>query len=176
MSGRDARALERAKASFLRWTNEYGVLVQRHVEQWLDDDADVEMNVQEVWRIAWAHALDGGQANLRWLLRVVDNVCRDEGRRRDSRESVHRELTLRLTWRAGGVDELDRLALAEALHRLTDLDRRIVALTYWDQLSAGEIAETLGMSQAAVRQRLHRATRKLQALLADVNGGDLIDR
>ncbi len=53
-----------------------------------------------------------------------------------------------------------RLVLA-ALSRLGDADAEVLRLVAWEQLSIAEIASVLGMEPDAVRQRLHRARRRL---------------
>ena len=46
--------------------------------------------------------------------------------------------------------------------------RQVVVLRYFDQISTVEVAETLTVSPAIVRLRLHRARRRLRELLANV--------
>lgn len=48
-----------------------------------------------------------------------------------------------------------------AVRRLKLVDREIVMLDVWEDLSRAEIAEVLGMTRAAVDQRVHRAYQKL---------------
>ena len=67
---------------------------------------------------------------------------------------------------------LDRLALVEALSRLSEKDRQIVTLTYWESLSAGEVAQVMRMREGAVWTRLHRARRQLRSALSGEEGGE----
>jgi RNA polymerase sigma-70 factor (ECF subfamily) len=48
-----------------------------------------------------------------------------------------------------------------AVRRLTPKDREIVRLDAWEDLTREEIAEVMGMSRAAVDQRIHRAYNRL---------------
>jgi RNA polymerase sigma-70 factor (ECF subfamily) len=55
--------------------------------------------------------------------------------------------------------------VSDAVHRLKSLDREIVMLDVWEDLSRAEIAEVMGMTRAAVDQRIHRAYQKLSRAL-----------
>jgi RNA polymerase sigma-70 factor (ECF subfamily) len=54
-----------------------------------------------------------------------------------------------------------------AMRRLDEDDREVLRLTAWEQLARDEIALVLGVSRGAVRMRLHRARRRLAAVLAE---------
>jgi RNA polymerase sigma-70 factor (ECF subfamily) len=56
-------------------------------------------------------------------------------------------------------------AVLESIDRLAPKDREVLLLTYWDGLSAGEVAQLLNTSAAAVRMRLHRARKELTRIL-----------
>jgi DNA-directed RNA polymerase specialized sigma24 family protein len=49
-----------------------------------------------------------------------------------------------------------------ALDRLQDSDAELLQLIYWDDSSCREAAESLGCSITAVKVRLHRARRRFQ--------------
>ena len=56
-------------------------------------------------------------------------------------------------------DTEERTAVAEVLVRLREQDREVLMLSYWDELTTAELAQTLGCSPAAAAVRLHRARR-----------------
>jgi RNA polymerase sigma-70 factor (ECF subfamily) len=56
----------------------------------------------------------------------------------------------------------------EALSHLDDDDREIIVLRHFEQLSNGEAARALGLSDPAAGMRHLRALRRLRALLAEV--------
>ncbi|MHC5537187.1 sigma-70 family RNA polymerase sigma factor [Singulisphaera rosea] len=62
--------------------------------------------------------------------------------------------------------ELER-RFQEALGRLGDDDREIILLRHFEQLSNGEIARLLGLSEPAAGMRHLRALRKLRAILGE---------
>ena len=57
--------------------------------------------------------------------------------------------------------QVERLALVAALGGLSRTDRAVVVLRYWDDRSVAETAATLGLSDAAVKNRSLRALRRL---------------
>lgn len=61
--------------------------------------------------------------------------------------------------------------LNQALERLSPDHRTVVYLYYYEQLSVQEIAEIVGRSENAVKQRLHNARKKLKL---SMNGGPLL--
>ena len=51
---------------------------------------------------------------------------------------------------------------------LTEVDRAIIVLRYWDDLSDREIGTAVGLSEAAVKSRLFRARKQLVGLYRQV--------
>ncbi|WP_460530566.1 sigma factor-like helix-turn-helix DNA-binding protein, partial [Flindersiella endophytica] len=60
-----------------------------------------------------------------------------------------------------------RLALFEALGKLSPRDRAIVVLRYWEDRSIEETAAVLGVRNGVVRTRSSRALQRLRALLGN---------
>jgi RNA polymerase sigma-70 factor, ECF subfamily len=65
-----------------------------------------------------------------------------------------------------------RLRVRTALGRLSERDREVLVLRYLEQLSLGDIAEIVGISEGAVKSRHARALLRLQALLGDNGEGE----
>lgn len=63
-----------------------------------------------------------------------------------------------------------RLLVQEALNGMDPLDREVLALKHFEQLSTSEIAEVLGLSKAGAGSRYLRAIKRLRALLEQVPG------
>jgi RNA polymerase sigma-70 factor (ECF subfamily) len=63
------------------------------------------------------------------------------------------------------------LKLQEALNALDPIDREVLALRYFEQLSRSEAAEVLGISEEAAAKRYVRALKRLKAALASLPGG-----
>ncbi|RYB95211.1 SigE family RNA polymerase sigma factor [Nocardioides oleivorans] len=60
-----------------------------------------------------------------------------------------------------------RLTLLAALRTLAPLDRAVVVLRYWEDLSVEETAQTLHLSSAAVKNRALRSLAALRTQLGD---------
>jgi RNA polymerase sigma-70 factor, ECF subfamily len=63
------------------------------------------------------------------------------------------------------------LKVREAVNSLDPLDREIVALRHFEQLSRAETAEVLGITEEAGARRYIRALKKLKSNLAAMPGG-----
>ena len=63
-----------------------------------------------------------------------------------------------------------RLQLQEALNALGEIDREVLALKHSEQLTSGEIAVVLDISESAARKRYIRALRKLKTITAKIPG------
>ncbi len=102
-----------------------------------------------------------------WLLSVAANEARQLVRRQYRRAVV--ELKIR-PLDAADCDpstEIDRLDLANALHRLSPEDRTILALRYVADLDSAEISPLVGLSASGVRSRLSRLVDRLRKELTD---------
>ncbi len=65
-------------------------------------------------------------------------------------------------------DKTERKVLLEALRHLPVETQVLLELYHWQDLTAGEIAQVLGIGEHAVRSRLHRAKAALREAVADV--------
>ena len=64
-----------------------------------------------------------------------------------------------------------KLRLQEALNTMDPLDREVLALRHFEQLSLAETALSLGIEEPAAAKRYIRALKKLKATLASMPGG-----
>lgn len=113
-----------------------------------------------------------------WIYRVAVNIAIDEVRRRKIRKVVSLDF---LTEPGGSefepqdpVRTSDRVLAGEkrdkilaALRKLSPSHRIALVLREYEDLSYREIAETLGISEQAVKSRIFRAREELQRLLKD---------
>jgi RNA polymerase sigma-70 factor (ECF subfamily) len=63
------------------------------------------------------------------------------------------------------------LRIQEALNTLDPLDREVLALRHFEQLTRVETAQVLGIEEGAAAKRYIRALKRLKAILADMPGG-----
>ena len=61
----------------------------------------------------------------------------------------------------------DLAALVQGFSNLSERDREVLRLDAWEGLSAADAARAAGCTVTAYRVRLHRARRRLEALLED---------
>jgi len=128
--------------------------------------------VAEVFTIAWRKREQVPDAALPWLYGVAAREVL-HAHRATSRQ---RSLALRLAADAdlAAPDASDESAarisaeglVTRALARLAAADAEVLRLWAWEQLEPAEIATVLGTSSVAARVRLHRARKRLEAVLA----------
>lgn len=133
------------------------------------DRASAQDLTAEVFLVAWRRIDDvpSGDETRLWLYGVAANVAAHH------RRSVARKARLehRLRSVEGRADpdqpepqvvrrsEYEQVLAAAA--RLRDRDQEILRLAAWEELPHDQIARLLGVSVAAVDQRLHRAKKRL---------------
>ncbi|MEV3983060.1 sigma-70 family RNA polymerase sigma factor [Nonomuraea sp. NPDC049758] len=128
-----------------------------------EDTADV---LAETFLIAWRRIADVPQGDkaLLWLYgvarRVLANQQRGASRRAVLAERLRDELAAARTVTPVELDHVRR-----AFDELPERDREVLALACWEGLSGEQIAQVMGCTAIAARTRLHRARRRLAALL-----------
>lgn len=63
-----------------------------------------------------------------------------------------------------------QLQLQEALNGMEPMDREVLALRHFEDLTNNEVAETLGISKAAASKRYVQALRRLRKVLSNIPG------
>lgn len=142
----------------------------------LRDDAEAEDAAQQAWLSAYQHLAqwDGRARFSTWLTRIVVHAAlrRLRGRERGATLSLvedHASETSPL--RPSPEDEAARTQaralLERAIDALPESARVVVVLRDLEELSGAETADALGLTEEAVRVRLHRARRALRATIED---------
>lgn len=160
---------ELAQVQFSRLYREHGRAILAYALRRVEDREDAADVVAETFMIAWRRLAEvpfGAGARL-WLYavarRVIANLHRSERRRtrlgRRLAESLRTELA---THPAPGSEAV---AALRAMNELSDEDRELLLLVAWEGLSPSEAAKVLAVSSLAARSRLHRARRRLRALI-----------
>lgn len=161
-----AEALEAKKAAVFRELfDEFGPRVRHHLACFLDNPDEVDEIAAEVFVVAWRKLRPEKPLNLKWFMRTADNKLRDVTRSARSKRRALEALSRGIASRADSIHPLEALALRQAMTRLNARERQVVVLTYWDELAAGEVANILNCSQAAVWTTLSRARTKLRTQL-----------
>ncbi len=133
--------------------------------------ADADDLVAGTFEVAWKQMekLPEGREALPWLLGVARNLSRN-ARRKTQREAVFVNDLSAVTAPWAELPIEDREASAEVMNALAQLkpvDRDLILLVAWDELTPSEAGQVLGLRPVTARSRLHRARQRLSALLED---------
>jgi RNA polymerase sigma-70 factor, ECF subfamily len=100
--------------------------------------------------------------------------ARAEGGARDddTRAALAAQLTCGITGPATAVERRETIMrLHEALGKMDAVDREVLALRHYEQLTNAEVAQVLGIQERAAGKRYLRALERLRETLADMPGG-----
>lgn len=86
---------------------------------------------------------------------------------RRRRSSTERPVDSLPEIRADDDDSALRLALRAALNELSPLDRAVLVLRYFEDRSTEQVAQDLGRTNAAIRNRTSRALTRIREVLGD---------
>ena len=89
-----------------------------------------------------------------------------------TRVALVAQLTAGATGPATAAGRADIAArLSEALDRMDTVDREVLAMRHFEQLSSAETAQVLGINERAAAKRYTRALERLREILAEMSGG-----
>ena len=142
----------------------------------LNDWTSAEDVAQEALRVGLeavrAGRIESTEALGGFLFRTAVHLCMHRGRSATREKRAIQRFATASDEPKSGDGALDSLLSAErqagvreALGRLEEDDRRLLEMTYRDELSSEEIGRRLGATPGAVRVRRYRALRRLAALL-----------
>jgi RNA polymerase sigma-70 factor (ECF subfamily) len=166
-----ALADELAKARFGRLYREQAKAILAYALRRVNNPADASDVVAETFLVAWRRLdeIPIGQRERLWLFgverRVMANARRAEGRRTRLAERLGEALPTDLMSHPEPGSEA--VEVLRAIAGLREEERELLLLVTWDDLSPSEAAKVLGLSPLAARSRLHRARRRLRALLEE---------
>ena len=148
-----------------------GSRILSYLTRRVDPPCDAADLLADTLTAAWrriADLLDDDDQAMAWLFGIARGVLANHRRGQARRAALADRLRARLADRPAAADPSGEVAvIRDALNRLPDPDRELITLTAWDGLSADEVAAVLGITPAAVRQRLLRARRRLRAALIE---------
>lgn len=158
-----------AKVRFGRLYRDQGRAVLAYALRRVESPEDAADVVSETFLVAWRRLeeVPVGPRERLWLYavarRVTANLRRAEGRRTRLAERIAE--SLRSETLANPAPSGDAATALRAMRELGEEDRELLLLVTWEELSPGQAAEVLGISSLAARSRLHRARRRLRALI-----------
>jgi len=164
---------------------QYFQKVFRQATHLLGNAAEAEEVVQEVFLAVYekAHTFRGEAAFTTWLYRLTTNATFSRLRRRQRSHEVaiedylpqfqpdgHHLVRPVVDWSANLEERLAdaqlQQLLRQAIELLQPLDKAVLVLSDFEDLSNKEIGEALGLTVLAVKARLHRARLFLRGQLA----------
>lgn len=113
-------------------------------------------------------------AQMRDARREVHSGClpAGEGRDDDTRAALVERLTGGATGPATAAARAEvKARLNEALGQMDPIDREVLALRHYEQLTSAEAAQVLGIQERAAAKRYLRALERLREMLSDMPGG-----
>lgn len=142
----------------------------------LNNAHDAEDATQEIFLRVYTKlgTYDQARKFSTWLFSVASNFCIDRLRRRRPLVPLD-DLVFGLPSQEDGPERrVMRSELQDTVQRalatLPDHYRMVAILRYWNDLSYQEIVEATGLSESAVKTRLHRARAMIEAAL-EAQGG-----
>ena len=140
--------------------NTFGDMVLRICFVRLRNFADAQDVFQEVFLKLYRAKNPPTEDYLKpWLIKTACNQCISHLR--------GRRIELPLSEDLSAAEEFHDQTVINAVLSLTKTDRTIVYLFYYENLKTSEIARIIGMKDATVRTRLHRARLTLKELLQE---------
>lgn len=148
--------------------------VRAYAASMLRDGSASDDVVQETFLRAQSHleSIREPEKVAAWLFRVAHNLCMDHLRARQaSRVDPAADVETAIAARAETCvqSELERGEMSACVRakvdQLPDTDRTVILLSDIAGLSQEEIGHVLGIDAGAVKVRLHRARKKLRAIL-----------
>lgn len=163
------------QASFEAFIYRYHGPLLRYLERMLQDEEKAEDFVQEVFLrlIRQIQAKKIPERIRPWLYRVASNLCKDYWRsgRYHLESLAHHEMPERDDHCPSVVEiyerQEERLKVLEALNALSERERDLVILRFYQELKIKEIAQVMEMPLGTVKSALHHALIKLKGLLID---------
>ncbi|HEY0189155.1 MAG TPA: RNA polymerase sigma factor [Cellulomonas sp.] len=133
------------------------------------DPADAADVVAEAFLVAWRRIdeVPSGDEARPWMFGVARRVLANTHRGERRRHALADQLRAAVVEVAPAVDVDTATDVRRALEQLDEEDQELLRLTAWEQLARDEIALVLGVSRGAARMRLHRARRRLAAVLGE---------
>ena len=141
---------------------QYGPLVYRLAMAQLRHTADAEDVYQDVFLKLIRHQpeFQNPAHQKAWFIRVTVNTCKDR-----LKKASRRDLPLEEATASAAVPE--QTGLEDALARLSERDRALIYLYYYEGYKTEEIATILQVGGSTVRSRLKRARARLKDFMTE---------
>lgn len=152
--------------TLIRLMTKYKTQLMRMAYMYLGDLSLAEEAVQDTFLKAYAHMERfRGEANeATWLTRIAINTCKDM-RRSAWFRSRSKTVALESVPEQGREDQHADDAVLQAVMSLSDREKQVILLRYYQGMTVPALAQTLGISVACANSRLNRAKEYLRSML-----------
>lgn len=152
------QAIQGDRDAFIRLIREIENSLYNTAKSMLRKEEDVADAIQETILKAYKsmHTLREPQYFKTWMFRILINECNTMLSRR-SLSTSYAEVPAKLEV-SSPYDEVD---MREAVDRLEESKRIVIVLHYFEDLTLRQVADTLNISESAVKMRLSRARQEL---------------
>jgi RNA polymerase sigma-70 factor (ECF subfamily) len=153
---------------------DHGRVLYGFVVNAVDDRADAEDLVQEVFTRAWRSSsrYDPARASVRtWLFAIARNLVLDSHRARSRRPRVVGEVTDDIEPPTAYLEDavLDRLRVVEALARLSPEHRQVVTAVHLNGMTYEQVSAGTGVPVPTLRSRMFYGLRAVRSTLAEID-------
>jgi len=156
-----------ADARFRALFNEMYPALRRYAHHRGLSPSDSDDLVAEVFTVVWRRIDEVPADSTPWMFAVARNVLRNTRRSEVRRiRMITRLPRLEPQLPPDPTPDHDVDRVRSALASLDPRDRELLMLVAWDELTPGQAATALGWPAGATRVRLHRARKRLAAILA----------
>lgn len=152
----------------------YGDSIQRICVVYLLDYQLAEDAVQETFIKAMKSygSFRGEASEKTWITRIAINCCKNIRRTRWF-QHYRNELPDILYSGSNDLSEsvVEKKVVFDALSELGELDRELIVMHYYEELSIDEISRIIGKNTNTTRQKLFRARNRIKKLLLEAGYG-----
>ena len=147
-----------------RLVNLYADMILRISYQYLKQTCDAEDICQTVFLKYLTHDMrfDSIDHEKAWIIRTTINACKDHLKSAWFRHTAALDDAAQIA-----APEVPDTWLLDAMKELPEKYRISLYLYYYEEYSAREIADVMGVSESAVGQYLTRGRRKLRTIITD---------
>ncbi|WP_419960720.1 sigma-70 family RNA polymerase sigma factor [Psychrobacillus sp. BM2] len=158
--GQGKKAIKGDEEAFLALIHSYEEALYRTAISYLKNEGDALEAIQEVTYRAYKSIKTVKEPAYfkTWLIRIMMNYCRDVIKKRKREVLEERILNIQ-----GITEDFTFLEVEEALLSLSDYERELLHLKYFEDVKIKDIAIMWNTPEGTIKTRLHKALRALRA-------------
>jgi|BioPla2DNA2_1021312.scaffolds.fasta_scaffold46386_3 RNA polymerase sigma-70 factor (ECF subfamily) len=137
-------------------------------KKYLNDKSFAEDIVSEVYLIVArkASTFDKNKNGLNWLYKITRNTALNFNAKRRFGSNIEYNDDIKIIDNVDIDDWLDKILIHNALSVLSQEEKRLIYLRYWEGLTIKEISEQLNQPMSTVYDAMKRVLKKLKKLIA----------